>query len=248
MRCAWRACVVLGATWLAVSMPLPAAAAPAAAGQARTAVDDPLDGGRFECDETYFRYLPGMVDYCLGIRDWSRGSYRSGLHLLKLAAGWGSKEAQYALGMIFFRGDQVNRDRVRGIAWLRLAAERHDPETERVVRSMMALANDAERQRAECMYRQMLEKYADRVAATRAWKRFKRWKAYQRHGEMSIVPACVIHGGANMDTLGATCSAADSRYKSRLESLRDTYFKGWRGIVEVGPLEEVEPAPAGTID
>lgn len=248
MRCAWSACVVLGVTWLAVSTPLPVTAAPAAAGQAQTAADDPLDGGRFECDETYFRYLPGMVDYCLGIRDWSRGSYRSGLHLLKLAAGWGSKEAQYALGMIFFRGDQVKPDRARGIAWLRLAAERHDPETERVVRSMMALASDEERQRADRMFRQMLEKYGDRVAATRAWKRFKRWKAYQQHEEMSIVPACVSHGGADQESIGVGCSTVDNRYKSRLETLRDTYFEGWRGVVKVGPLESVEPAPSGTTD
>lgn len=248
MRCVRSACVVLGATWLAISMLMPADATPAPAGQAEASSDNPLKGGRFKCDETYFRYLPGMVDYCLGIRDWSRGRYRSGLHLLKLAAGWGSKEAQYALGMIFFRGDQVNRDRARGIAWLRLAAERHDPGIERVARSMMALANDEERQRADRMFRQMLETYGDRVAATRAWKRFKRWKAYQQHEEMSIVPACTTHGGASQETIGVGCSTVDSRYKSRLESLRDTYFEGWRGVVEVGPLESVEPASPGTTD
>jgi TPR repeat protein len=44
------------------------------------------------------------------------------------AARWGEKRAQFALGVDYFNGRRgVTADKVQGLAWLTLAAERKDP-------------------------------------------------------------------------------------------------------------------------
>lgn len=42
--------------------------------------------------------LPGIYYYCVGARDLARGKGARGMDMLKIAAGWGSKPAQFTMG------------------------------------------------------------------------------------------------------------------------------------------------------
>ncbi|MEO6965802.1 MAG: hypothetical protein ABI076_07885, partial [Acidobacteriaceae bacterium] len=105
-----------------------------------------------------------------------KGAYRRGLELLELSAGWGNKQAQYTLGMIYFNGDQVAQDRARGIAWLMLANERHnDSQTDLVIRSAIQLATPEQIKTAQRLFQDMRKKYGDSVAGARAWRRVRNY-------------------------------------------------------------------------
>lgn len=137
--------------------------------------------------------LPGKSDYCLGMLDWQNGHYQSGLTLLKLAAGWGNKNAQYTLGLIYYGGRHVPTDIALGMAWLKLANERHnDDEVGRATRSAFKWASLTQREQAMHLYRSMAAKYGDKVAAKRAWQHLLHWQS--RHGPLNS--GCVRVSGA----------------------------------------------------
>lgn len=122
--------------------------------------------------------LPGMSDYCVGMRDWHAGHYDNGLELLKLAAGWGSKGAQYTLGLIHYGGHHVPVNVALGLAWLKLADERrNDDQISRVARSALKWATPGQRQRANELFRQMEGTYGDKVAAARALRHLHQWQS-----------------------------------------------------------------------
>lgn len=137
--------------------------------------------------------LPGKADYCLGMRAWHEGHYESGLDLLKLAAGWGNKSAQYTLGLIYYGGHHVAADTALALAWLKLADERHnDDQIGKVRRSAYQWATPAERHRADDLFGQMAGTYGDAVAAARAMRHLRNWE--RRNGAFDS--GCVQLAGA----------------------------------------------------
>ncbi|HEX7341168.1 MAG TPA: hypothetical protein VF269_02715 [Rhodanobacteraceae bacterium] len=138
--------------------------------------------------------LPGKLDYCLGMRDWNQGHYDGGLSFLKLAAGWGNKNAQYTLGLIYYGGHHVPANPALGLAWLTLANERHDDaQIAQVQHSASLWVTPAQRQQATRLVHQMQSTYSDKVAATRAWQRLQHWRS--RHSDFNS--GCVrLHGPA----------------------------------------------------
>lgn len=132
--------------------------------------------------------LPGKADYCLGMRDWDQGHYRSGMQFLQLAAGWGDKNAQYTLGLIHYNGHHVPTNVALGLAWLKLADERHnDPQISRVARATFAWATPTQRERAERLFQRMQPRYGDKVAAARAWHHLQHWRGAHDHGNSGCV-------------------------------------------------------------
>lgn len=181
-------CAVLWST-CAIASAADRASVPVAP-QARPAPS--ADAGPSVCfTEVFAEPLPGRADYCRGLRDWNDGHYDSGLELLKLAAGWGNKGAQYTLGLIYYGGRHVPADTALGLAWLKLANERNnDAQIANVTRSAFKWATPADRQRADALFAQMQGTYGDKVAGARAWQRLQRWQS--RHGDDA---GCVpLHG------------------------------------------------------
>lgn len=226
-------------------------------------------------DTLFYVAMPGLTNYCLGLRDWESGHYDDGLELLKLAAGWGNKGAQYTLGLIYYNGHHVAANPALGMAWLELANQRHnDTQIARVARSVAKLATPEERKQARVLYRQMLPRYGDKVAATRAWHHLRHW---QRHRDGNAGVICVYgrqawainHAGQQgmeplavvraMETLNAQSSTplanggmcpgggiVSFAVQERLvRHSAAIYFDGWIGNVSVGPLQQV-PAPAAS--
>lgn len=228
------------------------------------------DGKPVQCNDAYYGYLPGLVDFCLGLHQWQRGRYENGIEFLKLAAGWGSKSAQFMLGMIHYNGRHVPVDRALGIAWLELANERHnDPRIGTVAKSAVKWATPAEQQRGQQLFQTMRAKYGDNVAAARAWTQYEhqvRYAAYLRGGGLAemtsrncmFLPAAQAGAGGFEVSQPAQAEGFAARGKKpRIDAsgvcvpfvvfdrgaqhLSKTYFHGWEGHVTVGDLQK-EPA------
>lgn len=207
-------------------------------------------------DLYYFQSLPGVVSNCYARRKWEQGHYRAGLERFKRAASWGSKEAQYALGLIYYTGRHVPVNKPLGLAWLELAAERNDPQKSQVAKSAERLATADEMRQARQLLSHMRERYADEVAAKRAWKHYQHARIYVAMAKMNgVMPDCEsLPAGGSPDQNAANFAAEISCWqrkanKRRLEgqrkSLVEQYFEGWAGTVDVGPLQ-MSPAPAAT--
>jgi hypothetical protein len=195
-----------------------------------------------QCNEALFRFLPGEYNFCQAGVDLSRGRHASAIETLKLAAGWGSKKAQYILGVTYFRGDAVPTDHALGLAWLALASERHDPTYLGVFASARSQSTYAEQRRAGELLKSMRPVYADAVAAARAQRRFDRMMRDLTHHEPFDVNVCIkgLTGGLIPEEQFTDSSCPSPRFAAaRLHLVSDVYFEGWAGHVSVGALETI---------
>lgn len=178
------------------------------------------------------RFLPGAYYFHKGCGYAKRGQGVSAMHAWEIAAGWAMKEAQYNLGIAYFRGDGVPADRPRGLAWLALAAGRQDAAFEASPAAAWNQATPAEHARANALWRDLRPQYADAVALPRAQARFT-GELGRITGPHVGMPGHVVGWTANGVTDGATCRA-------RMQRLADINFGALpSGHVEVGPLQPV---------
>lgn len=199
----------------------------------------PLD---VECNSAIYQFLPGEVNYCLGLKMWGRKNYRQGEAYFLLAAGWGSKPAQYALGIAYFNGDGVSVDRPLGLAWLRLSAERKAPVFLMTAESVKASLTAEEIRRADALFEALLPRYGDDVAALRARKKYDREIAAIAGNKAYRPRVCISglnSGGMNGNSEEADACPQAERAVTALDEISEQYFKGWKDRVEVGPLEQV---------
>jgi len=214
---------------------------------------------KIDCPVGLEQILPGVYYYCAGARKLALGHYASGLSLLEVAAAWGSKPAQFTLGVAHFNGDVAQRNRPLGLAWLGLAAERNDPSYQAVFQSAWGKATRAERTRANGLWRSMRPRYADAHAAVRARRHYLYLRGQMVTGEAFGAQWCISGlTGANMarargagaqgrDSTEVGCASETSG--NALVAQMDTYaaslFEGMEGRVTVGSLQQVSlPAPS----
>jgi hypothetical protein len=205
------------------------------------------------CPRGLERFLPGSYYYCVGVRDMAKGNNARSREMLRIAAGWGNKSAQFLLGMGYFKGDVEPLDRPLGLAWMGLASERRDPSYTEIFSSAWKRATPQEQARAQEFWRSMLPTYGDAHAAHRAELRFK-------HERDALVSEAAYGGRVclagltsnqiasarpgNDDTL---CSSAQpvSFVAKELDVYAEQLFDGWSGHVTVGPLKIASPSPTG---
>lgn len=201
------------------------------------------------CNDATFPFLPGEFNYCVAVRMWARKDYKDAERMLLLAAGWGSKPAQQMLGLAYLNGAGLAMDRPLGLAWLDIASERRPPEYLAISKNARARATAAERERADVLYQQLRERYRDDVAALRAKKRFDRELAEMAGNPAYQTRLCII--GLNTESIDMDADPLNnnmcppvSQSVRILTERAESYFRGWQGRVEVGPLESVErPLP-----
>lgn len=193
-----------------------------------------------QCNDALYRFLPGEVNFCLAARERQRNDAVGTLEMLKLAASWGNKKAQYALGLMYFNGELVVANRPLGLAWLGLATERGDRVYSAVFASAYGKATTIERQQAQARYAALLPVYADAVAARRAQRRFDREMHQLTRFEPYPSGLCIagITGGAAVDRNNPVCPSS-SVAVTQLNRIGDMYFEGWVGHVSVGALQPV---------
>lgn len=116
-------------------------------------------GGHLREDES--RFLPGVYHYRKGCELYTRGRVAAAIGEWKVASGWAMKEAQYNLGLVYFKGEHVERDRPLGLAWLAVAAERKDAEFSESLAAAWRDATPAEHARANELYPALFEEFGD---------------------------------------------------------------------------------------
>ena len=191
------------------------------------------------------RFLPGNYYFCSAARHFWSGDYGLARESLKDAAVWANKPAQYALGIMYFNGDGTDRNRPLGLAWLALAAERHDPAYEPAFVSAFEEASADERAQANVYWKDLRQTYADRVAAPRAERRFDReyrqlaWAA--NFGGSIFVDGMTFPDALLSGQLGSQSAFSFARF---LQTQKTVYFYGYDSHVFVGDAQLV---PIGEI-
>lgn len=212
------------------------------------------------CSEFMYRILPGDFNFCVARKFWMKGKTEQAEEYLKLAAGWGSKAAQQALGVAYFNGDGLSKNRALGLAWLELSAERADPKARMLYESALHSATQGEQAQARGEFLSLRSVYADDVAAQRADVRYRRELYAMEHemagGSVYGRGACIegMAQLANMRTsmMGFddnmnptnTCTMSSERHMlSVLEARYQVYFSGWKGTVTTGQAEAAAERP-----
>jgi hypothetical protein len=194
------------------------------------------------------RILPGEYYFCAAARDFGRGRTARATARLRDAAHWASKPAQYILGLMYFNGDEGPANRPLGVAWLALAAERHDPRFEGAFVKAYLESTPSERARANDYWRELRGDYGDPVAGTRARRLYlaemRNLMAASMFGGSIFIDGLTPPNGAAVGQFGdgswASRAAGQSGFsvERTIAKAGDEYFHGMVGTVTVG---EVQP-------
>lgn len=191
------------------------------------------------CPSSLERILPGRYYMCEAQRDFWLGRQDQSMEMMRDAAAWGNKRAQYALGIMYFNGQHAPVNRPLGLAWLALAAERHDPDIEPAFISAFGHVTPDELAQANALWLQMRPKYADNVAAKRAKTRYER--EMRPLADVMAFGGEVYLSGLSFGELGRTPSTpmTSSAFGvgRGLQAMAADYFYGWHENVTVGEMQ-----------
>lgn len=140
-------------------------------------VDAPERGGINVCAFGMEQILPGDYYACRAIYAMQHHDYRRAVDLLEVSASWANKNSQHVLGLVYFNGDStgIGPNRSLGLAWLKLAAERHDPVMQKDLDGALARASQDEQTESDRLFQSLKGKYGDDVAGKRAVQRYNEY-------------------------------------------------------------------------
>ncbi len=157
-------------------------------------------------------YLPGVSFFQKGLDAYRKGQHAAAIDAWQASASWAMKDAQYNLGLAYFKGIGVAADRPRGLAWLALSAERKNPTMQASLAAAWDGATDAEHQQANAIWRDLKKQYGDDVALPKARKRFE-------------TEVAQLGGSGNQRVVSRTMGAMDVKtYREKLEALAEQNF------------------------
>ncbi|HEY6893899.1 MAG TPA: hypothetical protein VI258_07015 [Rhodanobacteraceae bacterium] len=160
------------------------------------------------------RYLPGVSFFQKGLDAFKKGQTAAAIDAWQSSAGWAMKDAQYNLGLAYFKGTGVAADRPRGLAWLALAAERKNATMQASLAAAWDSASDAEHQQANAIWRELKKQYGDDIALAKAKKRFE-------------TELAGLAGSGNQRIVSRTMGAMDVKaYREKLQALAEQNFGG----------------------
>lgn len=182
-------------------------------------------------DEEESRFLPGLYYFHKGCEYYKRGDVAAAMQTWQVAAGWAMKDAQYDLGIAYFRGRGVPMDRARGLAWLALAAERKDEAFETSLAAAWDEATPEEHNAANAIWRDLRKEYADDVALPRAQNRYTQ--------EINQITGSRVGMSGHVSVWTRSTGRVDvALFKQDLQERADRNFgKLPTGTVDIGPLQ-----------
>lgn len=131
----------------------------------------------------YAENAPGTQFTERGVRFFRQGDYKAAAGNFRLAARWADKLAQFNLGLMYVNGHGVERDPLRGWAWIRLSAERGYPKNVQVAEEIWNQLTDEHRKLAQRILEEELEpEFGDEVAVPRTDREMKRMLARKTSG------------------------------------------------------------------
>jgi hypothetical protein len=183
------------------------------------------------CIEGLENILPGEYYACRALYDLQREHYGRAVDMLEESGHWANKNAQYMLGLIYFKGDtgDIAANRPLGLAWLALAAERGNPDFTETYARARARCTVAEVQQATKLYAKMKKEYGDRIAGPRAIRRYN-------HSIQPMEDAARSGGIAYINGFSPFPEVAQTLVNT-LHAQAQNDFQGLEGVVTVGALE-----------
>jgi len=202
---------------------------PAAAGQTKI--------GAWDAPSSFLpgKYYEQKAQFYLKKRD-----YATALRLFQLSGFWADKISQYNAGLMLFKGIGVPQDKVAGTAWLQLAAESHGDLAEAMLASARAELTPDQLARSASAWRDLNEKYGNKVALPRALARF------QSDQFIAINHGHNVGNVSVYDTLGegSPYYTEGSNYFVKKQAELNALIEQIGGTVSVGQLQTL-PLPEG---
>ncbi|MFU8876677.1 MAG: tetratricopeptide repeat protein [Wenzhouxiangellaceae bacterium] len=123
----------------------------------------------------YADNTPGAEFLERGNRFYEQGDYDAAVGNFRLAARWADKMAQFNLGMLYVNGQGVERDPLRGWAWMELSAERGYPVHRQAADSIFNQFTDEHRELARQILEEELKpEFGDEAAVARTQREMER--------------------------------------------------------------------------
>ena len=194
-------------------------------------VDAPERNGINVCAFGMEQILPGDYYACRAVYAMQHHDYRKAVELLEESASWANKNSQRVLGLVYFNGDStgIRPNHPLGLAWLKLAAERHDPTIQKDFDGALARASQDEQLESERIFQSMKDKYGDDVAGKRAVKRYNEYV-------IPIKQASLQRNYVVLYDFGPNGQRADV-VVAQLQTQAQQDFSGLVGNVVVGAVE-----------
>lgn len=170
-----------------------------------SAASAPLADARDSKDENNSRAFntptddgkPGEYYFALGVQAAKKGDYAHAMAMYKVAASWAYKPAEYNLGVMYLSGQGSSVDLPTAMAWMALAAERHEPQYVRAKQLVYAQLSKDQFEQANAVWRELLPTYGDDVALPRAKARWREALQNQTGSRVGSSGTRVLVGGAS---------------------------------------------------
>jgi hypothetical protein len=182
--------------------------------------------------------------------------------MFRVSASWAYKPAQYNLGVMYYKGEGVPRDKALGMAWFALAAERSEDAAYAAARdAAYADMNADEFAQANVLWRDMRKTYGDATALKRARNRWLQSRAEMTGSRVGGGTGALAVGGRtgqatrkiwqttsfSITGAGAVDGSIAYRQLRASDNPYDIRFKQQKGTVtveDVIPAGDSAPLPA----
>jgi len=207
-------------------------------------------------------YLPAKYYERVALEDMRHKDYTGALNAWQRAAYWGNKVAQYDLGEIYLHGlGRIRADPARGVAWLGLADEEHEPDYDKALVDAYKGLKPEERTRADAIWTSLQATYADKLTLARATRAFEDAYHSGRAGSATTegdpnTYTFAIDGYDPSGNVQDTAELVSSLNRLGMQNGAVSLAGYWParkkefakfvtsqfGHVEIGPLQQVAPA------
>ncbi|QBB72049.1 sel1 repeat family protein [Pseudolysobacter antarcticus] len=194
----------------------------------------------FISDDFPSRFFPGKYFESKGQFYLRNKDYRAAVEMFEVSGYWADKISQYNVGIMYFNGIGIPVDKVRGVAWLRVAAQTHDDLAEHTFQLASAELNAEQRTQAEVLWQELDAKYGDKVSLRRALVRYQQDLAEVGGSHLGFV------GNVTVTTAGDNGGLPEigSVYFDRMNKQRDELIGQITGHVTVGKVGSLPVAAA----
>ncbi|MDX1570299.1 MAG: hypothetical protein R3200_07420 [Xanthomonadales bacterium] len=171
----------------------------------------------FLCEDSPLDIYPDVYFHCEAMQSFKKGFDEHALELLQRASLWGSKTAQYKVGLMYLGGVGTQADPVEGAAWLLLANERNNRKVTERLAEVLDKLSDSSVMAANSRAAELRETYGDLEALERRADWVRRMKKRTTGSRLGKPMATVVNSG----TSGITGDQALNRLDHYEQVLRE---------------------------
>ncbi|RUL64178.1 sel1 repeat family protein [Dyella dinghuensis] len=193
-------------------------------------------------DKTYTQGHPDLFNEFAGMRRYEAGDYSGAMKDFLQAAYYADKPSQLSIGLMYLRGQGIEKDPVKAYAWVSVAAERQYPQFTATQNQVWADLDSQQRKEAKVMQQTIAAQYGDAVAKPRMLQAI-------RDSKVDMTAGINYGASADVHTYNGVKICAQDNFNECSDPYAkwywdpNNYFAGrdatWRGTVTMGPLQNV---------